>query len=68
MEAFIGPGELPQGVADAMHQAWINFIRDGDPGWPPYDLVSRSNMKFDTSSKLVSDPDSGRREAWEGIR
>ena len=68
VEAFIGPGELPQGVADAMHQAWINFIRDGDPGWPPYDLVSRSNMKFDTSSKLVSDPDSGRREAWEGIR
>ena len=25
-----------QELADAMHGAWVAFIRDGDPGWPAY--------------------------------
>ena len=65
---FLGPGEIPQGVADIMHQSWINFIVDGDPGWPQYTLDSRINMKFDTASETVSDPDSSIRHVWEGIR
>ncbi len=72
VDAFIGPGDLPQNVAATMHKAWIDFICNGDPGWPRY-LVdktegNRINMRFDETSELVSDPDAGKREAWEGIR
>jgi len=65
---FLGPGDIPQGVADVMHQSWINFIVDGDPGWPKYSIDSRINMKFDTESGPVADPDAGIRDVWEGIR
>ena len=65
---FIGEGPLPQGVADKMHGAWISFIRDGNPGWPTYELADRATMCFDDESKLVMDPDEERRGAWEGIR
>ena len=34
--ALTGEGP-PQAVADAMHGAWVAFIRDGDPGWAAYD-------------------------------
>ena len=31
-EPLLGP-DPPQQLADAMHGAWVSFIRDGDPGW-----------------------------------
>jgi len=68
VQAFIGPGDTPQGVADVMHQAWIDFIRDGNPGWTEYDLEQRCSMRFDTESILVDDPDDQKRQAWQGIR
>jgi len=68
VDVFLGPGELPQAVASEMHQVWIDFIQSGDPGWPPYDLKNRINMRFDEKSGQVADPDAGKREAWEGIR
>ncbi len=27
----------PQSLADVMHADWVRFIRDGDPGWAPWD-------------------------------
>ena len=68
VDAFIGPGDLPQVVADEMHRAWTEFIRTGDPGWDRYETDNRYNMRFDEPSEQVSDPDTGIREAWEGIR
>lgn len=68
VNAFVGPGDLPQNVADEMHKAWIGFIQSGEPGWQQYDEAERQNMWFDTESKLVSDPDDGKRQAWQGIR
>lgn len=29
----IGGPDGPQGLADAMHRAWVAFVVDGDPGW-----------------------------------
>lgn len=29
---MLGPDQ-PQGLADAMHGAWVAFVRDGAPGW-----------------------------------
>lgn len=68
VDAFIGPGEVPQSVADEMHQAWIGFIQSGEPGWGEYVEQTRLTQWFDTESKLVNDPDDGKRQAWEGIR
>ena len=68
VDVFLGDGDKPQAVADAMHTAWIGFIRDGNPGWQPYDLESRSTMRFDEDSRLVSDPEASERQSWEGHR
>lgn len=65
---FLGKGPLPQQVADVMHDSWIKFIRDGEPGWPAYDLDQRTNMRFDETSGLVNDPDADIRDAWNDLR
>lgn len=68
VDVFLGPGDRPQDLAQAMHQAWIAFVRDQDPGWEAYDLERRPTMKFDTTCELVMDPDGDEREAWQGLR
>ncbi|MEQ8991032.1 MAG: carboxylesterase/lipase family protein [Pseudomonadales bacterium] len=68
VDVFLGPGERPQALANRMHRAWIDFIRDGDPGWPGYDLTRRPTMRFDTVSGVVDDPDGAERQAWDGMR
>ncbi len=66
--AFIGEGPSPQHVADAVHGAWTRFIRDGDPGFPPYSLARRETMVFDDTSRVVEDPAADERMAWDGLR
>ncbi len=68
VELFIGPGEKPQHVADAMHSAWTSFINDGNPGWPAYDLKQRATMYFNNESAVVDNPGQIEREAWDGLR
>jgi para-nitrobenzyl esterase len=68
VDIFLGPGERPQGLADVMHQHWISFIRDMDPGWARYRLDDRSVMRYDDISKVVLDPDGEERVAWNGLR
>lgn len=68
VDVFLGPGEPPQTVADAMHRAWIDFVRDGDPGWPQYDLERRPTMRFDDDCGVIHDPDGAERAAWDGLR
>jgi len=59
-----GPGYQP--LAGEMHARWTRFIKSGDAGWPRYDLATRSTMRFDTTSAVVSDPLSERRRLWAG--
>ncbi|MDA1074370.1 MAG: carboxylesterase/lipase family protein [Proteobacteria bacterium] len=68
VDAFIGDGPLPQEVADVMHQTWIRFIREGNPGWQPYSEPDRVVMCFDTESELRNDPRAAERQAWSGLR
>jgi len=68
VDIFLGEGDRPQALADRMHAAWIRFIRDGDPGWPAYDLDRRSTMRFDSECAVVDDPASAERESWTGLR
>jgi len=59
----------PQRLADDMHRAWVNFARNGDPGWPRYDTSRRPVMRFDTQGGVVvNDPAGSTRQLWEGIR
>ncbi len=63
---LVGEGGQAQRVADAMSQAWTDFARNGDPGWPRYDEVDRSTLVFDASSAMVCDPDSAERSLFGG--
>ncbi len=58
----------PQALADDMHARWVAFARDGDPGWPAYDLNRRPVMTFDDpASGVVDDPRADERRLWDGI-
>ena len=66
-----GP-DAPQSIADEMHSAWIEFVRNDDPGgsppraWPPYEpAAGRATMLFDVPSRVEPDPDGHERELWE---
>jgi carboxylesterase type B len=59
-----------QALADAMHAAWISFIRTGDPNhdglpaWAPHTLETRTTMRFDTVAAPVDDLVGHWRRAW----
>jgi carboxylesterase type B len=65
--SLTGPG-APQELADTMHAAWIAFARQGDPGWPSYDLTRRATMRFDSQSVVANDPQQVERLLWAGVR
>jgi len=67
VERLIGKNP-PVELADRMHKAWMDFTRDGNPGWPEYDLKDRSVMDFNVESKVVTDPFSLTRKFWDGKR
>ncbi len=54
----------PQSLADAIHRAWVDFIKTGDAGWPAWRAGQRKAMAFDTESKLVDDPLTLERTLW----
>jgi carboxylesterase type B len=66
-QSLAGPNP-PQPLADTMHAAWVAFARNGNPGWPRYDLTRRATMRFDTKSPVVDDPRANERVLWEGVR
>ena len=71
-DIFLGPGPKPQVLADAMHAAWIAFIRTGDPScnavgdWPSYQLERRAVMELGDRLGLRIDPYGASRTHWDG--
>lgn len=63
---FLG-GAGHQPLADLMFGHWLRFVKTGDPGWPRHELRTRPTMRFDTSSAMVVDPLSDRRQLWSAI-
>ncbi|WP_369191711.1 carboxylesterase/lipase family protein [Streptomyces sp. R08] len=63
--AATGP-QPPQPLADAMHGAWVAFIRDLDPGpqWPRYTNKRRTTMTWDAVPEALDDPLSAERCIW----
>lgn len=52
---------VSEGLAQAMHQAWIAFARTGDPNhaglpaWEPYCSDTRTTMRFDSVTVPIGD-------------
>ncbi|MFJ7905652.1 carboxylesterase family protein [Kitasatospora sp. NPDC096204] len=59
--------EPPQDLADAVHGAWVAFVRDLAPGaaWPPY-RDGRATMRWHAEPRPERDPLSSVREIWLG--
>jgi len=72
VDLFLGPGPTPQGLADAMHAAWIAFVRTGNPtcdavgDWPAYRLDRRAVMELGDQIGVRFDPYGGSRALWDG--
>jgi para-nitrobenzyl esterase len=56
--------DAPQGLADRMHRAWVDFATTGDPGWPAYDTRARTAMQFDVTSGPLTDWAAPERDLW----
>ena len=62
--------EPPAQLSDQLHQAWINYVRTGDPShdgigaWPVYDTDRRPTMRFDETTTVVDDPGAQTHRAW----
>lgn len=60
-------------LTEEMQTAWLNFARYSNPNgavgdWKPYEQDTRATMIFNKKSKIVLDPDSKQRLAWEGVK
>ncbi|MBU9723022.1 MULTISPECIES: carboxylesterase/lipase family protein [Bacillaceae] len=70
-----GKGEERKLVAEAMHQAWINFAHHSDPSpspnaktitkWSPYRSTNMPTMIFDVNSREVENPFGQEHIVWE---
>ncbi|WP_062308823.1 carboxylesterase/lipase family protein [Alicyclobacillus sendaiensis] len=71
--ALVGDRPSHAAVSEAMHAAWVAFVRHGSPQaphlpeWPTYDPKRRSTLIFDDVSRVEDDPDRAERELWSDI-
>jgi len=74
VDVFLGLCPTPQALADAMHAAWIAFIRRGDPScdavgeWPAYRPERRAVMELGDRIGVRIDPYGATRQLWQGLR
>ncbi|MFD7157450.1 carboxylesterase/lipase family protein [Kribbella sp. NPDC059898] len=54
----------PQHLADLVHQAWIDFAKTGDPGWPAYTRPERLSRHFASASGITTNDRPDERIAW----
>ncbi len=71
--ALAGESSDGDAVARAVHHAWIQFVREGNPNtpdlpdWPRYDQERRATMIVDTESHGEYDPQGDERQLWEAV-
>ena len=58
------PPDAPQGLADVVHEAWVRFARDGEPGWAPWTPRTPTVRVFDTDSDVVVGPRADELALW----
>ncbi|MCU1413636.1 MAG: Carboxylesterase type [Microbacteriaceae bacterium] len=65
--AFTRGNAEGHGVATELSNALASLMRDGDPGWPQWDETSKPVMVFDTTTRVVNDPDAAIGAAFDAI-
>ena len=66
-------GDPPAVLAEAVHGAWVSFVKFGDPShaglpaWPRWDPATRPTMRLDVESAVISDPESDEVALWAGV-
>lgn len=60
-----GPG-APPALAQAMHKAWVRFVKQGHPGWPPHDSSGTGLMQFAEQSRFLGNDQNFQDSAWPG--
>jgi para-nitrobenzyl esterase len=63
--AFTGGGPEAEALAARMQEAWLAFVRTGDPGWPAYDATRRATMRLGRTSGVEDAPREPERRFWE---
>lgn len=68
VRARIGPSPS-RAASELLHGAWVAFARDGDPGWPVYDVANRATALLPDADAVtvVKDPSGDERRAWSGL-
>jgi para-nitrobenzyl esterase len=62
-------GEHPsRATVEALHSAWVSFVKGGSPGWAPYTVASRTTGVFTDRLTEVDDPSGDERALWDAIR
>jgi para-nitrobenzyl esterase len=71
--AYLSGDNAPQDVADAMHQAWVAFVKTGNPQhagipeWTRHNTDDRPMMQFNTSSTLGHNLCADELAVWDGV-
>jgi para-nitrobenzyl esterase len=71
--SLTGGGADAVALAHAMSEAWLAFIRTGNPShlgagsWPPYSVDSRSTMVFGNTCRVEEDPSAEERRIWATV-
>lgn len=57
-------------VQDYIQDNWLSFARTGQPlaPWSPYTAERRTTSIIDHPPRVLVDPESAQRQAWQGIR
>lgn len=69
---IVGPNP-PMALSDRMMDAWIAFVRSGNPNrrglpkWRSYDTTHRATMIFNVRSEMTEDPDAASRTLYRGL-
>lgn len=56
--------DAPAQLAREMHQAWVRFGRNGDPGWVGWTPEDQAVMTFDVPSRLAHAPRADELALW----
>jgi para-nitrobenzyl esterase len=70
---FVGDGDAPLLLAEAMSSTWLAFARSGDPNnariptWPAYSLDRCEQMIFDVPCRIERGFGQAERAAWEPV-
>ncbi|HJC30283.1 MAG TPA: carboxylesterase family protein [Candidatus Dietzia intestinipullorum] len=63
VERYLG-APAPHGLVDAMHESWVGFVTEGEPGFPAYEVPDRRVRVWDDPPSVVDDGLAAVREVW----